>query len=272
MDHYAVIGHPISHSLSPWIHAQFAIQTQQQLDYASLDITPTELPEFLDKTPLAGLNVTLPHKQAVFQWVDQATDRARVAGATNTVFWDDQGRSIGDNTDGAGLIADLTNRLRLPIENGRVLLLGAGGAARGVAGPLMDQALADLVIVNRTQSRADLLAERVGARAERWEDLARLGPFDGIIHSTAAGHQEMPDLPISLLSERTWCYDLSYGSAAQPFLTWADHNGSVGYDGLGMLVEQAALSFTIWRNIEVATEPVLKRLRQKQLAALAEQP
>ncbi len=269
MDQYGVIGHPISHSLSPWIHGQFATQTGQRLNYQRLDVAPPDLVTFLNNTPLAGLNVTLPHKQGVFEWVDQTTERARTAGAVNTVRWLDDGRSVGDNTDGAGLIADLTGRLKLPLENARILLLGAGGAARGIAGPLMGQALAELVIVNRTQARASQLAELVGAKAARWDDLAGLGAFDGIIHCTAAGHQAMPELPASLLSEDSWCYDLSYGKAAQPFLAWAGHNGGAAYDGLGMLVEQAALSFTIWRNVEVATEPVLQQLRLNQENAVA---
>lgn len=263
MDQYGVIGQPISHSLSPFIHQQFARQTGQNLSYGALEVSPEQLPAFLADTELKGINVTLPHKQAVFELMHEVSQRATLAGAVNTISRDSKGRLSGDNTDGAGLIADLSRRLQLPLAGQRLLLLGAGGAARGIAGPLMDQGPAELMIVNRTVSRAQALAELTGASAGGWCSLDQLQPFDGIIHSTAAGHQKMPDLPMSLAGSDTWCYDLSYGSAAAPFINWAQENRCRSFDGLGMLVEQAALSFMIWRRVEVDTAPVLSDLRQK---------
>ncbi|MEM6573405.1 MAG: shikimate dehydrogenase [Pseudomonadota bacterium] len=259
MDSYGVIGQPISHSLSPSIHRRFAEQTHQQLSYDALEVAPADVPSFIADTGLAGFNVTLPHKQRVFDLLTDVSDRAAAAGAVNTVSRDQDGRLSGDNTDGAGFIKDIDGHF--PLAGRRVLLLGAGGAAQGIVTPVCDAGVGELVIANRTYDRARRLAGKVGGSAVRWEELAKAEPFDGVIHSTAAGHQQMPDLPICLVRKDSWCYDLSYGSAARPFLAWGQAQGCRVRDGLGMLVEQAALSFAIWRGVQPKTAPVLAELR-----------
>ncbi|MEM7703987.1 MAG: shikimate dehydrogenase [Pseudomonadota bacterium] len=259
MDSYGVIGQPISHSLSPSIHRRFAEQTHQQLSYDALEVAPADLASFVTDTALAGFNVTLPHKQRVFDLLTDVSDRAAAAGAVNTVFRSEDGRLSGDNTDGGGFIKDIDGHFSLAGQ--RVLLLGAGGAAQGIVTPVMDAGVSNLVIANRTYEKAKRLAEKSGASALHWEELASAEPFDGVIHSTAAGHQQMPNLPICLVREGSWCYDLSYGSAARPFLAWGQARGCQVRDGLGMLVEQAALSFAIWRGVQPKTAPVLAELR-----------
>ncbi len=259
IDRYGVIGQPISHSLSPRIHRRFAEQTDQRLSYEALEIAPEDLPTFFSSTQLAGFNVTLPHKQRVFDLLAVVSDRAAAAGAVNTVYRHEAGQLCGDNTDGAGFIEDVAGRL--PLAGRRILLLGAGGAAQGIVAPVRDAGVSELVIANRTYDKAVRLAEKVGASAIRWEELATAKPFDGVIHSTAAGHKQMPDLPICLVKDGSWCYDLSYGPAARPFLAWGEAQGCQVQDGLGMLVEQAALSFAIWRGVRPKTAPVLAELR-----------
>lgn len=258
-DRYGVIGQPIGHSLSPRIHRAFAAQTAQDLSYDALEVSPEELAPFLEQTDLLGFNVTLPHKQRVFELLGSVSERAARAAAVNTVSRAADGTLSGDNTDGAGFLNDV--RGKVPLEDRRVLLLGAGGAARGIAAPLKEAGVEELVIANRTHDKALALAGSVGATALPWENLAQTGPFDGIVHCTAAGHEQMPDLPICLVDESSWCYDLSYGPAARPFLAWARAQGCLALDGLGMLVEQAALSFAIWRGVQPKTLPILAELR-----------
>ena len=266
---YAVFGHPISHSLSPRIHAAFGRQTGVDLHYVAID-APAEsfaaaLARFADQGG-RGANITLPLKQDAFRLSAHVSDFARRAGAVNTLSRVD-GQWHGDNSDGPGLIRDLTERHSLDLRARRSLLLGAGGAARAAAHALLDTGIGELIIVNRSAERADALAdsirdpERVHTRY--WADLGALGSFDLIINATSAGvSRETLALPFGLVAPRALCYDLSYGAAAFGFVAWARAAGAGNaLDGLGMLVEQAAESFSIWHGSRPDTDPVYAELR-----------
>ena len=267
---YAVFGHPIGHSLSPRIHAAFARQCGIALEYTAIDAPPQDFAAALERFAAdggRGCNVTLPLKEAAFALCAQASDRARRAGAVNTLIRDDDGWH-GDNTDGAGLVRDLTDRHALDLRGRRTLLLGAGGAARGVAPALLDAGIAELVVSNRTPERADALADALGepkrAHSRYWGDLGELGEFELIVNATSAargGNGEF-SLPFSITTSRTLAVDLNYGEAAIPFLAWARaaHCRDV-VDGLGMLVEQAAESFAVWHGTRPDTDPVYASLR-----------
>jgi shikimate dehydrogenase len=268
-EHYAVIGHPIAHSLSPRIHTLFAHQTRQNLRYVALDVPPEHLAaqvrEFFSSGG-RGLNVTVPHKQTVMTLVDGLTERARRAAAVNTIARHETAGLLGDNTDGVGLVRDLVHNLQLQLQSRRILLLGAGGAARGVIGPLLELAPAELVLANRGLERASALAHEWAAsgpiRAVELGALAGMG-FDLILNATAASLQgEVPALPPELVSPATVCYDLAYGRRDTAFVSWARGLGAAQvHMGLGMLVEQAAASFQRWRGISPETAPVLAALR-----------
>jgi shikimate dehydrogenase len=267
-DRYAVIGHPIAHSRSPQIHALFARQTRQNMIYDAIDVAPEELaPRLRDffASGGRGLNVTVPHKQAVIASCDSLTARARIAGAANTIVRDAAGQLSADNTDGAGLVRDLTHNLRVAVGAQRVLLLGAGGAARGLLAPLLELKPRELVIANRNVERALALASAFGQLgAVRGTGFAQLDGihFDLIVNATAASLQaEVPPLPPSVLGATTICYDLAYGSNHTRFTQWAlEHGAARAYMGLGMLVEQAAESFYLWRGVWPDTAPVLSAL------------
>jgi shikimate dehydrogenase len=268
-ERYAVFGHPIAHSLSPWIHAQFAQQTAQALSYTAIDVAPAELavrlPEFFAQDG-RGLNITVPHKQMVIALLDSLSERARIAGAVNTVVWRPDQRLHGDNTDGIGFVRDLTQNLKVSISGRRVLLLGAGGAARGLLAPLLALELEELVIANRSVARAEALVaafKHLGPiRASGFEELQTLD-YALIVNATAASLQaQVPPLPPGALDAGTVCYDLAYGHAATPFVHWALEQGSKrAYMGIGMLVEQAAESFSLWRGVHPQTAAVLAALR-----------
>ncbi len=269
MKRYAVFGHPVSHSLSPRIHAAFAAQTGIALEYTAIEAPPeafpTALQAFADAGG-AGANVTLPLKEIAFALAATRTTRAQRAGAVNTLVRSD-GQWHGDNTDGAGLVRDLADRLRIDLRGRRTLMLGAGGAARGVAPALLDAGIGQLFIVNRTPERADAMADALGDPARvhvRYlDDLRTLGDFELIINATSARGALQP-LPISLLAPRPTVVDLSYGEAAIPFLAWARANGvRNAIDGLGMLVEQAAESFALWHGVRPQTDPVYAELRER---------
>jgi shikimate dehydrogenase len=267
-DRYAVIGHPVAHSRSPWIHAQFARQTGEHISYAALEIAPAELPVRL-RAFFAhagrGLNVTVPHKQAVLPLLDELSERAGIAGAVNTVIRLPDGRLRGDNTDGSGFVRDLTRNLGISVAAQRVLLLGAGGAARGLLAPLLALEPAELVIANRTPQRAAELAQRFAAHGVvhgcGFEQLGSQ-PFELIINATAAGlDQQLPPLPIALLEAAALCYDLVYAGGETGFVRWArEHGVARSVDGTGMLVEQAADAFLLWRGVRPDTAPVLAAL------------
>jgi shikimate dehydrogenase len=267
-DRYGVIGHPISHSKSPVIHRLFAAQTGEPMSYEAFDVAPEELEQRLEgfvAEGLRGLNVTVPHKEEVARLVHQLTDRANLAGAVNTVTIAIDGRLDGDNTDGVGLLTDLTENLDVSLRDARVLLLGAGGATRGIVPALLGSGPRDLTIANRTIDRAQGLVEffsRLGdIEACRFEQLAGRH-FDLVINATSAGlNGTVPPFPSSMLTPETVCYDLSYAMTDTPFVSWArGHGVRKAHQGWGMLVEQAAEAFFIWRGVRPDTGPVRAKL------------
>jgi shikimate dehydrogenase len=267
---FAVFGHPVAHSLSPRIHAAFGRQLGIELQYEAVDCEPWQLSAALADFAAGGgvgANLTLPHKQAGLSLCTAVSARARLAGAVNTLRRDG-GDWFGDNTDGAGLVRDLTGRHRLDLRKRRTLLLGAGGGARGVAPDLLDAGVGDLFVVNRTPERADALADALGepgrVHPRYFSDLGAIGEFDLILNATSAGRDDVfPSLPMSLVGRRTSVVDLSYGEAAIPFLAWARAAGAHdAIDGLGMLVEQAAESFHRWHGVRPDTDAVYAQLRE----------
>ncbi|MBS1147672.1 MAG: shikimate 5-dehydrogenase [Proteobacteria bacterium] len=263
-DRYAVFGHPIAHSKSPLIHAAFARQTGQDMTYEAI-LAP--LGGFADSVAAfmaaggRGANVTVPFKEAAFKLAQRLSPRAERAGAVNTLSFSADG-ILGDNTDGAGLVADLTCNLHCSLNAKRILLLGAGGAARGVIEPLLDQQPAALVIANRTVGRAQELAGLFGRGVSACGFEAADAPFDLVINATAASLAgELPPLSPHVFSKDTLAYDMMYGRDT-PFLSFARTHGAATADGLGMLVEQAAEAFYLWRGVRPDTAPVIASLRQ----------
>ncbi len=266
-DRYAVIGQPIAHSQSPRIHQLFAGEVGADLSYERIEIAPAALAESIKRLHAdgyRGLNVTLPHKTAVAALCGSVSERATLAGAVNVLRRTDAGWE-GDNTDGAGLVRDLA-RLGFAVSGKRVLLLGAGGAARGILKPLLVAGPAELTLSNRNPWKPEELAEQFKAhgRIRPCTHIALKGDrFDLIVNATSVGHTgEFMKLPGQLLAEGGACYDLSYGKSYEPFAAWARTQGAQRIsDGLGLLVEQAALSFQFWRGVLPKTEPVLAALR-----------
>ncbi len=269
IDRYGVMGYPVSHSRSPVIHRLFALQTSQDMQYELLQVTPEKLEAAVrqfQRTGGKGLNVTVPHKSEVTRLVDHLSERASIAGAVNTLtFKDDE--IFGDNTDGFGLVRDLVDNLGLSLDSSNILVLGAGGATRGIIGPLLDMQPASVRIANRTLGKAQALADhfsRLGpVTACRFNVVPVSDQYDLIINATSAGlHGESPPYPSAAVSETTVCYDLSYGLNATPFSAWAVESGAArAVMGWGMLVEQAAESFRIWRGIRPNTAEVLKHMK-----------
>jgi shikimate dehydrogenase len=265
---YAVFGHPVGHSLSPAIHRLFGEQCGIALEYVAIDAEPERFADAVQRflAGAHGVNVTLPHKAAAFALADERSAEAVRAGSANVLTRRRDGRLVAHNTDGAGLVRDLLERQHCELHGRRVLLLGAGGAARGVAWDLLDAGVEELTVANRTADTAAALAGALGvtrARARYWEDLAELGSFDLIVHATSAGVLGQPlQLPRTLVNPQTVGYDLSYGGGAQAFLRWAHEAGmKTACDGLGMLVEQAAEAFALWHGPRPQTEPVYAHLR-----------
>jgi shikimate dehydrogenase len=267
-DQYGVIGHPVKHSWSPFIHGMFAKATAQNLVYRMFDILPDD---FRRETlrlltgGVRGLNVTLPHKQAAAELVNELTPRAARAQAVNTIAFFEDSTLLGDNTDGVGLTADLERNLGLELGNKRILILGAGGAARGVAAPLLERELRSLTVANRTPYKARKIAEEFADLGEvvgcTFAELQG-PPYDLIVNATSASLQGvMPELPEGLCNGETVCYDMAYGRGDTPFTLWARarHARAVS-KGWGMLVEQAAESFLLWRGIRPSTQAVLEAL------------
>lgn len=262
------MGYPVSQSRSPVIHRLFALQTDQQLQYELLQITPENLEKAVrqfQRTGGKGLNVTVPHKQTVAKLCDHVSDRARLAGAVNTMSFRD--REIhGDNTDGIGLLRDLVVNLGVNLDGTKILILGAGGATRGIVGPLLEMEPSSIRIANRTLGRAQAIADEFGQMGPvsicRFDAVPVTEPYDLIINATSAGVKgESPPYPATAVSENTFCYDLSYGISPTPFSVWArQHGAAKSVMGWGMLVEQAAESFNIWRGIMPDTAPVLKQM------------
>jgi len=272
-DAYGLFGYPVHHSWSPFIHGVFARQTAQDMCYRLYESPPerfrSEVLEFFSHGG-CGLNVTLPHKQAAADIVNELTPRAERAGAVNTIVRRDE-RLIGDNTDGAGLVADLVGNMQLRLKSPRVLLLGAGGAARGAVEALLSLQPRLLVIANRTAARALALAGEFSGLGEvrgcEFADLEHRG-FDLIVNATSASLRgEVPLVPIDVVDSRTVCYDMAYGIGDTPFVAWARRlRAARSEQGWGMLVEQAAEAFAIWRGVRPDTAPVLAALRSRSLS------
>lgn len=264
-DHYVVIGNPIAHSKSPQIHARFAQQTGEDIHYDRL-LAPTDgfnqaVREFMDAGG-RGANVTVPFKLDAFSLADERSARAEAAGAVNTLTFNG-GRIVGDNTDGVGLVRDILVNADVPIAGKRVLLMGAGGASRGVILPLLAESPSTLTIANRTISKAEELVAQfahAALAASHFEDLS--GGFDIVINATSASlTAELPPVPASVFSSSTFAYDMMYGAQPTVFMQLAAAHGAAARDGLGMLVEQAAESFFIWRGVRPDTAPVYQWLR-----------
>jgi shikimate dehydrogenase len=269
-DQYGVAGHPVSHSWSPFIHGMFAKSTAQNLVYRLFDITSDNFRREtlrLFTSGVRGLNVTLPHKQAAAELVNELTPRAARAQAVNTIAFFEDTTLLGDNTDGLGLTTDLERNMKVTLADKRVLILGAGGAVRGVLGPLLERELREVVIANRTPAKAQKLAAE-------FADLGQIsgcgfselrGPsYDLIINATSASLQgDMPLIPAGVVGEQTVCYDMAYGRGQTPFTLWAQSlHAARATKGWGMLVEQAAESFLLWRGIRPQTQPVLEALAE----------
>lgn len=268
-DRYGVVGYPVKHSRSPFIHGMFAKQTGQSLSYQLLEVAPEYLANEVQRFFAEGgkgLNVTVPHKQAVINLVKYCTPRAEFAGAINTILLTQDGSLMGDNTDGVGLLNDLNNNLKFEIKDKRVLLLGAGGAARGVLAPMLQQHPHEIVIANRNVDRATELAREFRSLGDlSGVSFADVGaePFDLIINATSASLQgEMPEIPSIVVGEHTLCYDMGYGKEDTVFTHWAKQLGAAhAVQGWGMLVEQAAEAFFLWRGVRPDTIPVLVALQ-----------
>ncbi len=270
-DLYAVVGNPISHSKSPRIHSLFASETGEPVEYtaiqAPLDDFAGTVRQFFERGG-KGLNVTVPFKEEAWKLADRRTERAQNAGAANTLYLDDEGRLTADNTDGCGIVRDLVVNHGVVLGQARILVLGAGGAVRGVLGPILAEHPAAITIANRTVAKADALVKLFKPVAGETA-LSACGfeqprePFDVIINGTSASLQgDLPPLSPEVLGEQTVVYDMMYSLQTTTFNQWALEQGAQNvHDGLGMLVEQAAESFRIWRGVNPATGPVIEELR-----------
>lgn len=281
-DRYAVAGNPVAHSRSPHIHSLFAQQTGQAVDYGRLlcplDAFAPEVKAFA-ASGAKGCNVTVPFKFEAFELASRRSPRAELAQAANTLRFDaeNQGGWLADNTDGVGLVRDITVNAGVPLAGQRVLLLGAGGASAGVLGPLIEARPAEIVMANRTVEKAQaIVARHADWAAQHGVQLSARGladagtGFDVFINGTAAslGGSGVPVGP-EVLKPGSLALDMMYGPAAQAFLDWARAHGGVARDGLGMLVEQAAESFAVWRGVRPDTAPVLAQMRELVEAASA---
>lgn len=271
MDRYAVVGHPVAHSKSPDIHARFAELTGQRISYERLELPLDGFLSGIEAARAGGLsggNVTVPFKLDAFAWAQHRSARAELAQACNT-FWFEADGVHGDNTDGIGLVRDITRNAGVALRGARVLLVGAGGAGAGVLGPLLSEGPAELVLSNRTVARAQAVVKRHapwasqhGARLLASGLMEVHGPFDVVINATAASLQgaESP-LPASAIRPGTLVVDMMYGPQSAPFADWARAHGATVRDGLGMLVEQAAEAFFIWRGVMPPAAQVLAERR-----------
>jgi shikimate dehydrogenase len=272
-DRYAVMGNPIVHSKSPQIHTAFALQTSQDLTYTAILVETGKLEEAITAFHSQGgkgLNITIPFKAQAWELVHKCSARAQRARAVNTITIKEDGSLFGDNTDGVGLVRDLIDNHRSRITNQQILLLGAGGAASGVIEALLAQKPSRLVIVNRTPAKAidlaaqfDLFGTVTGGGYELLAN--RDNSFNLIINATASSLQgKLPPLPEGILHSSGWVYDMMYGNEPTAFMKWGQTQGAEqSLDGLGMLVEQAAEAFFIWREIRPSTAPIIAQLRQE---------
>lgn len=276
MSKYAVLGNPVNHSKSPLIHSLFAAQTDQLMSYTAIALEENEFEGFVQNFFAgegAGLNVTVPFKEKAFALAASSSPRAELAQAVNTLFQDADGSICGDNTDGVGLMTDLKVNNKVVISGKRVLILGAGGAVRGVMAALVHEQAAQISIVNRTLSKAELLVEEMQTLANldamSYETLQAVADngrsYDLVINGTSSSLQgEMPSLDERLLASDSCCYDLMYAASDTPFVQWAKQHGAAkSSDGLGMLVEQAAEAFALWRGVRPNTAAVIAQLRKQ---------
>jgi shikimate dehydrogenase len=270
IDRYAVFGNPIAHSKSPQIHALFAEQTKQALVYtaelAEIGQFDQAVKDFMHNNG-KGLNITVPFKEDAWSCAAQRSDRAQHAGAVNTLMLQQDGSLYGDTTDGVGLVSDLLINHHIQIKDKDILIIGAGGAVRGVLEALLEQKPAALSIANRTRQKAVQLADDFkdlgnikGSGLDELENTS----FDIVINGTSASLQgELPPLPGSIFKPHSCSYDMMYAAQATPFMQWSTDNGAMHvFDGLGMLVEQAAESFYLWRGIKPETRDVIKQIRE----------
>jgi len=274
-DRYAVMGNPVGHSKSPRIHKLFAGQTGQFLSYDAMLVETgrfaSAAADFRDQGGL-GLNITVPFKEDAWRWVDVLSERAQRAGAVNTIVFQPDGVSLGDNTDGFGLVTDLVNNHGVRIRGRKILILGAGGAVRGVLQPLMAQQPEQMVLANRTAERALNLARDFRVLGEiqggGFQDIPGLR-FDLVINGTSASLQgSVPPIDDDVLAAGGVCYDMVYSDQPTAFVRWGRaRNAAKSLDGLGMLVEQAAESFQLWRGVRPDTAPVIERLRGSRRSA-----
>ncbi len=276
MSKYAVIGNPVSHSKSPLIHSMFAQQTDQTMSYVAIPLEENEFEGFVRNFFAGGgggLNVTVPFKGNAFALAASCSPRAELAQAVNTLFLDANGDICGDNTDGVGLVTDLKLNNKVAISGQRVLILGAGGAVRGIMAALVYEQASAITIVNRDVSKAEHLAEEMQSMAPieamsyaRLQEVANNGrSYDLIINGTSSSLLgEMPKLDANLIAPGCCCYDLMYSATDTPFVQWGKKEGaSISIDGLGMLVEQAAEAFALWRGVRPNTASVMAHLREQ---------
>jgi len=263
------MGNPIAHSKSPMIHALFAKQTGQKLEYGAILVEIGRFNEAVrefQEQGGKGLNVTVPFKRDAWRLVDERSECAALAGAVNTIVFRADGSLYGDNTDGLGMLRDIKDNLGVTLTGKKVLVLGAGGAVRGVLGPLLQEQPAEVVIANRTTDRAQELADAFEEYGRvdgcGFDDLDG-SRYDIVINGTSASLKgEVPPLPEGILAKGAFCYDMMYGAEPTAFMLWADDEGCEQVaDGLGMLVEQAAESFLLWRGVRPETAPVIKAVR-----------
>jgi shikimate dehydrogenase len=271
-DRYAVFGSPINHSKSPKIHRLFAEQTGQSLSYDAQEVSAESFEAAVSAffgTGGKGLNCTVPLKELAYRFATDKTERAERSKAVNTLALQADGAILGDNTDGCGLVTDLRNNHQLILTGKRILILGAGGASRGVIGPILEEATARLVIANRTAEKAAQLAEEFKGLG----DISGCGfealegqQFDLILNATSASLSgQLPPLPERLLANQGSCYDLAYGNEPTAFVRWGIAQGAQkSLDGLGMLVEQAAEAFFVWRGVRPQTRPVIDLLEAER--------
>jgi shikimate dehydrogenase len=269
-DSYAVFGHPIKHSRSPVIHAAFADAVGERIIYRAVNVAPDEFETSVQAFFAGGgggLNITVPFKERAFALAASATPRAKLAGAANLLYCDESRQIIADNTDGAGLVTDIQDNLGWQISGRKILILGAGGAVRGILPSLFDAAPESVFIVNRTADKARVLSAEFSGLMPRlsgggFDDLPDIA-WDLIINGTSAGITgELPDLSMLRLAPTCCCYDVVYGAEPTPFMRWAAANTAWAVaDGIGMLVEQAAESFWLWRGKRPETGPVIDQLR-----------
>ncbi len=268
---FAVMGNPVAHSKSPAIHKQFAHQFKHNLEYTAIQVDVGGLSQAVGQFRAAGgsgLNLTVPFKIDAFRLADNLSDRARLAQAVNTLRFDADGTVFGDNTDGAGLVHDLLHNLGTQIKEKQILVLGAGGAVRGVLAPMLKHNPARLMIANRTVAKAKDLVREFAQHGKvevcEFEEL-RGKHFDIVINGTAASLEgEVPPLPETIFTRGALAYDMMYGDKPTPFMEWAALRGGIGKtaDGLGMLVEQAAESYFVWNGVRPQTRPVIAALRR----------